>query len=80
MVLKKLIDKVDVKWCGYGQYEVTIQFRGKTYKCKSNNSMAWDDRDWEPGDGFHHYTKRQALQAFYDECCYKNHIGKYRED
>lgn len=77
MNAKELFNKVQVKWAGYGQYEVTIQFRNKTYKCHSNNSLAWDDRDWEPGDGPHHYTAKQAYQAFWDECRRKNRIGKY---
>lgn len=77
MTAKELFNKVQVKWAGYGQYEVTIQFHNKTYKCHSNNSLAWDDKDWEPGDGPHHYTAKQAYHAFWDECCRKNHIGKY---
>lgn len=77
MTTKELYDKVQIRWVGYGQYEVTIEFRGKTYKCHSNNSQAWDYKDWEPGDGPHPYTSKQAYQAFWDECCRKNHIGKY---
>ena len=77
MTTEQLSERVSVSWKGYGLYEVKITFHGKVYTCHSNNSMAWDDRNWEPGDGPHHYTKKQALQAFWDECCRKNHLGAY---
>ena len=77
MTIKQLLEHISVSWKGYGLYEVEITFRGKTYTCGSNNSHAWDDRNWEPGDGSHYYTKKQALQSFWDECCRKNHLGKY---
>lgn len=77
MTTKQLDERVSVGWIGTCQYRVEITFRGKAYTCRSNNSLAWDDMDREPGDSYCYYTRKQALQAFYDECCQKNHLGKY---
>lgn len=81
MTLKELKEKTSVRWCGYGQYEVTITYRGKTYKCKSNNSPAWDrldDENYSDNYRVGFYTNKEAWQAFYEECLQKNHIGNYK--
>lgn len=77
MTTQELRDRVRVKWCGYGQYEVRIKFRGKEYKCHSNNSLAYDRLDdpdhsekWELCG----YNNHRAWQSFYDECKMKNNI------
>lgn len=80
MTLKEIKDRTNVRRIGYGQYEVTVTFRGKTYKCKSNNSCAWDrmdDKDCSDRYMFCGYTNKGAWRAFYEECLWKNHIGKY---
>ena len=77
MTKEQLIQNVCVERMGQGQYQVTIWYRNKKYTCTSNDSQAWDDHNWDPGDGPHHYTSKQALQRFWNECCMKNHIGKY---
>lgn len=77
MTTQELRDRVRVKWCGYGQYEVRIKFRGKEYKCHSNNSIAFDrldDRDHSELWEFLGYNNHRAWQSFYDECKMKNNI------
>ena len=79
MRLPKLKNNVDVRrGNGYCCYEVTITYRGKEYRCTSNNSLAWDriqikdetlDRVKKSG-----YTLSQAHGAFYNECLIKNHL------
>lgn len=78
MTLKQLTDKVTVIGAA-SNYRVEIEFRGKTYICRSNNSFAKDRlyeqswlRDSQRGTGG--YTLRQALQAFYDECKTANNL------
>lgn len=77
MTTQELRERVRVEWCGYGQYEVRIKFRGKEYKCHSNNSIAYDRLD----DSDHGelwklcgYNNHRAWQSFYDECKMKNNI------
>ena len=77
MTAKELYEHVSVSWAGYGQYNVEINYRGKTYKCHSNNSQAWDYLNWEKGDEPGPYTSKQAYQAFWNECCRVNKIGKF---
>lgn len=78
MTLDKLTDKVTVTGAA-SNYKVAIEFRGKIYTCRSNNSLAMDRiheqsnlRDSQRGtDGL---TLRQALEAFYNECKEKNNL------
>ena len=77
MTLAEVKQKTSVKWIGTSQYEVIIAYRGREYKCKSNNSLAWDRLDDEnyPDNypvGF--YTNKGAWLAFYNECKMKNNI------
>lgn len=72
MTLKELSNKVDVTYSNrHGCYEVTINYRGKEYKCTTNNSMAFDAiRDWlrdadNPAWG---YTPKQAYECLWNEC------------
>lgn len=81
MTTEELKYSLRVKPLGYGSYKVTIEYRNKKYTCLSHNSLAYDrinSNDWV-GDKEVHctYTKKQALQALYDECKQKNNIGQY---
>lgn len=78
MTLDKLADKVTVSGAA-SNYRVVIEFRGKNYTCRSNNTLAMDRlheqstlRDSQRGTWG--YTLRQALQAFYDECKSANNL------
>lgn len=78
MTTQKIIDRTNITWKGMGSYEVKIEYRGKTYRCQSNNSLAWDrihsDEDLGDRMKLDFYTKKGAWQAFYDECKRKNNI------
>lgn len=82
--LEKLRSCTAVDRFAPSDYRVRVNYRGKEYSCRSNNSIAWD-RMSEAGDlyecerGAGWLTLRQAYLQFYEECCRKNHIGKYRE-
>lgn len=77
MTLKEFKDKVDVTYSNsHGCYEVTINYRGKEYKCTTNDSMAFDVirswiRDDIPAWG---YTPKQAYQVLWNECKRKNNL------
>lgn len=71
MTTEQLLERVSVRLAGTGTYEVRITYRGRDYSCRTNNSLAWDAIRW--GDRSY-YTRRQALQALYDECRRKNNI------
>ena len=77
MTLKELQSKIySVGVCLSGQFEVVIEYRNKLYKCRSNNTLAYDtlryDPDPVPSDSY--YTMKQAMQALYDECKSKNNL------
>lgn len=75
LTLAELRDRVKVSRSGYGRYDVTITFRGRRYRCTSNNSLAYDMLDWVPGESRHWYrTARQAWLAFYDEVKNENQL------
>jgi hypothetical protein len=77
MTLQELKERVKVERDGgYGSYKVTITYRGKSYWCHSNNSLAWDDLGSDEHRCYY-MTDKQALLAFYDECKRKNHLGEY---
>lgn len=77
MTTKELREKTNIQWCGYGQYKVTITYKGREYSCHSNNSPAYDRID-DPDHGerweYCGYTNHKAWQAFYDECKRKNNL------
>lgn len=75
MTLKQIKDKVDICLCLHGQFNVIINYRGKEYTCKSNNTMAYDTiltwkRERVPVCGG--YTIKKAYEALWDECKRKN--------
>jgi hypothetical protein len=77
MTTKELKDRITIRFSGYGNYKVTIEFRGKQYTCTTNNSLAYDritgfayDIPDRVEKGF--YTLKGALLAFYNECKLKN--------
>ena len=82
MTTRELRDRVRVTKCGYGQYEVRIKYRGKEYRCQSNNSTAYDSLPSGRGMWINGYeedpdapmTGKQALQSFYDECKRKSNL------
>jgi hypothetical protein len=79
MTLQELKNKVRVQRNGgYGQYKVTITYRGFEYTCHSNNSLAWDrldDTNYRDNEVNGFYTNKGAYQAFYDECKRKNGLN-----
>lgn len=77
MNTKQLENRTTVKWDGYGSYQVTIIFRNKHYKCRSNNSLAYDrlnDDNHPPRWQLCGYTYKRALKAFYNECARANNL------
>lgn len=72
MTNKELQDKMVIGTCLRGQFTVTIKFRGNTYSCKSNDTLAYDCiRD----DELVFYTsKKQALLALWNECKRANNL------
>lgn len=63
--------------CTWGQFDITITYRGKTYHCTSNSTLAYDrlDDDNYPDNyiiGF--YSNKQAWKALYEECKRKNNL------
>lgn len=80
MSLDELMDKVSVRQIGSGCYKVTIEYRGKFYQCRSNNSFAYDRlvaQSYQESDRqiLSEYTLKQAFQALYDECKRKNSLN-----
>lgn len=79
--LKQLKENTNVRHAnGYNSYDVEITYRGKSYRCKSNNSLAWDRLDGkELSDRAecYGYTNKGAWQSFYDECKRANNLGEY---
>lgn len=76
MTLDQLQERTKIQKAGWGSYLVTITFRGKNYRCMSNNSLAYDDYQAE-GHRSYYTTDKQCLKAFYDECKQKNGLNDY---
>lgn len=74
MTTAQLSSRIDAKRItSYGNYKVSIIYRGKKYWCISTDSMAFDrylDSDAKRG----HYTQRDALKSFWNECKRKNNL------
>lgn len=82
MTLNELKHRVSVRHAsGDYQYDVEITYRGKQYKCKSINNIAWnrlDDDYYADNHSVCGYTNKEAWKAFYDECKRKNGLGEYK--
>lgn len=78
MNIWQLLEKVNVRSKGSGNYLVVIEYKGKQYKCQSNNSLAYDRIYnyllFKNRKRAYEYTLKQALQRFYDECKLKNNL------
>lgn len=79
MKTKDLENKIYVGVCLSGQFTIRIEYRGKTYSCKSNNTLAYDrykNSDYFLSDkqSMYGYTYKQALLAMYEECKRKNNL------
>ena len=70
MTLKELENTMTIGTCVGGAFEIEMEYRGKTYRCKSTNTLAYDAYK---GDETHYYTKKQALMALRAECKIANH-------
>lgn len=74
----QLLEKVNVRSQGCGNYLVAIEFKGKQYFCHSNNSLAYDriynQLIFGVRERFNSYTLKQALQTLYDEVKRKNNL------
>lgn len=66
------------QFVGYGLYKVTFVYRGKTISCTTTNTLAIDRLSEistvTSKTCTSYYTEKQALQALYDECKWKNGI------
>lgn len=81
MTLSELKENVSIRrGNGYCSYVVEMKYNGRTFRCHSNNSVAWDrlsdakfrnPRDKE-GEGI---TEKGAYEQFRWECIRKNYIG-----
>ena len=78
LTLQQLKERVSIQWIGYETYKVNVEYRGKGYSCTSHDGIAYDRiRNTDIPDnamGYYGCTKRQALQALYDECKRANDI------
>lgn len=69
MTERELRERMTITRKWYGSYLVEIKYRGKWYRCVSHNSLAYDMRNWEPGEPRSYYSSaKQALKSLYDEC------------
>lgn len=74
MTKKELYNRITLGTCLSGQFTVTIEYRGKEYRCKSNNTLAYDSVRFNPEPGESYYTPKQALMALWDESKTKNNL------
>lgn len=74
MTKKELYNRITLGTCLCGQFAVTIEYCGKEYRCKSNNTLAYDSVRFNPEPGESYYTPKQALMALWDECKTKNNL------
>lgn len=70
MTLKELENTMTIGTCVGGAFEIEMEYRGKTYHCKSTNTLAYDA--YKFGECYY-YTKKQALMALRAECKIANH-------
>lgn len=72
MNTEELKRRITIQWKGYGNYKITIEYRGKCYSCTSHNSLAYDRMNsynfYLDKVSAYGYTYKQAWRAFYDEC------------
>lgn len=74
MTTKELYDKMTIGCCAGGQFTVTIEFRGKHYSCKSNDTMAYDCLRSHDGELVWYASEKQALLALWNECKRANNL------
>ena len=77
MNTEELRRRITIQWKGYGNYKVTIEYRGKFYSCTSHNSLAYDrikDIDVLDRVTAYGYTYKQACLSFYNECKRANNL------
>lgn len=83
MTLQELKNKVEsIVKIGYGQWKVTINYRGKKYSYITNNSMAVDATtldDNEVRRGRFYTTKKKGYESLYDDCLHFNRLGIYND-
>ena len=74
MTTQELYDRISTSTCLRGQFTVTIEYRGKEYCCKSNNTLAYDVIRFDADPKESHYTYKQALMSLWRECKAKNNL------
>ena len=74
MTTKELYNRISIGFCAGGQFEVTIEYRNKTYRCKSNNTLAHNCLWGSGGNLVYYSSEKQALKALWDECKQKNSL------
>lgn len=74
MTKKELYNRITLGTCLSGQFTVTIEYRGKEYRCKSNDTLAYDSIRFDPEPGESYYTPKRALMALWNECKEKNNL------
>ena len=71
MTLEQLQNRIDFSWVGYGTYEVTMQYRGKTLWAITHDTLAIDrinsDDCTPPRQVVGYYTLKGAYQALYNQ-------------
>ena len=74
MTTQQLYDRMRIGFCASGQFSVEIDFRGNTYRCKSNNTLAYDCIRSENGELIGYSSEKQALLSLWNECKRKNDL------
>ncbi len=78
MTTRELVYRIDLGGCVRGCFRVTINYRGKEYSTRSNDTLAYDmirswERDEKPERGYYS-TPRQAYIALWNECKQANNL------
>ena len=71
MTTEELVDRVRIRRIGYGDYRVTIRYRGNEYCCRSTDSLAYDTiTSYLCGNNNCYYYKspNQAYMSLYCVC------------
>lgn len=74
MNTKELYDRITIGTCLRGQFDVEIEYRNKTYRCKSNNTLAYDCLRNNDGELVYYTSEKQALLALWHECKSANNL------
>lgn len=78
MNTQELESRVSTQWVGYGTHEITIEYRGKKYTCRTHNTLATDrircNEEEKTNKVMGFYTYKGALMALWNECKRSNNL------